>query len=153
VPAALVEPGSVGPMHLIPAERCVGPLPSLRMDFAFPGNRFPGRDPFVHWLTMTMAAVPRLQGHRTGGLCEAMTAGPVIGTGQKNKSLPAFPLIETSEECRSREAPNARSRRCGIRASAPISAKPAGLISFTVEGAVRFRCQAIPALATQHPKG
>jgi hypothetical protein len=25
----LVEPGSVGPMHLIPAERCVGPLPSL----------------------------------------------------------------------------------------------------------------------------
>jgi hypothetical protein len=37
-PAALVEPGSVGPMHLIPAERCVGPLPSLEMLFAFRGT-------------------------------------------------------------------------------------------------------------------
>jgi hypothetical protein len=38
--AALVESGSVGRIHFIPAERCVGLRPSLRIDFAFRETAF-----------------------------------------------------------------------------------------------------------------
>jgi hypothetical protein len=43
----------------------------------------------------------RLQGHRTGGLFEALTAGPAIGIGSPEQT-PGFPSVETSEERRCR---------------------------------------------------
>jgi hypothetical protein len=67
VPAALVDPGSVGPMHLIPAERCVGRFLFRR---TIGRTRFEDLDGFCIFNHLPI----RLRGHRASQLLRLANA-------------------------------------------------------------------------------